>query len=184
MVKIYPGGEGAGIKFDFIISGGQFLIHKGGDEAAPEIVDGIQTLDSLGVDVMIVGRGGGSLEDLWPFNEESVGRAVFAAKTPVISAVGHEIDVALTDFVADVRAPTPSAAAELVVQEQEALADKLRALRNRLGTAQQRHIERARHRLEVARQSYIFQRPEELIRQRRQQADELRMRLDAVLAER
>ena len=155
-----------------------------GDEAAPEIVEGIRALDRWGVDVMIIGRGGGSLEDLWPFNEEAVVRAVFEAETPIISAVGHEIDFALTDFAADLRAPTPSAAAELVVQEREALINKVHLLGRRLARSLEQGLERARHRLEVARGSFVFRRPDELVRQRRQESDELRMRLEAALAER
>lgn len=149
-----------------------------GEESAPEIVAGIKALDEYGVDVMIVGRGGGSLEDLWPFNEEIVVRAIFAAKTPVISAVGHEVDFTLADFVADLRAPTPSAAAELVVQEQEALAEKVRLLGTRMGKSLARQLEQAKSRLAIATSSYVFRRPEELVRQRRQQVDELRMRIE------
>lgn len=152
-----------------------------GPEAAPEIVAGIRALDAWGVDVMIVGRGGGSLEDLWPFNEEIVVRAVYAARTPIISAVGHEIDVALTDFAADLRAPTPSAAAELVVKEQAALGDQVLRLKKRLGQGLERQLADARHRLALARNSYALQRPDEIIRQRRQETDELRMRLDEAL---
>ena len=88
-----------------------------GASAAPDIVNGIRCLDNMGMDVIIVGRGGGSIEDLWAFNEEPVIEAVFNSNTPVISAVGHETDFTITDFVADLRAPTPSAAAELAVSD-------------------------------------------------------------------
>lgn len=154
-----------------------------GEEAAAEIVAGIRALDKWGVDVMIVGRGGGSLEDLWPFNEEKVVRAIFDAKTPVISAVGHEIDFTLSDFAADMRAPTPSAAAELVIQERTALLERIALIRKRMGGAVLHRVQEARHRLNVARSCYVFRRPEELVRQRRQQHDELRMRLDSVMLE-
>ena len=104
-----------------------------GDGAAEEIAQGIRDLDALGgVDVIIVGRGGGSLEDLWAFNEEPVARAIAASKVPVVSAVGHEVDFTIADFVADLRAPTPSAAAELVVREKQAVVDSLVQLRARL----------------------------------------------------
>lgn len=149
-----------------------------GEEAAAEIVEGIKTLDGMGVDVMIVGRGGGSLEDLWPFNEEIVVRAIYDARTPVISAVGHEIDFTLADFAADLRAPTPSAAAELVVREQEALAEKVRLLGLRATQSFTRRIDLARSRLALVASSYVFRRPEELVRQRRQRVDELRMRIE------
>jgi len=104
-----------------------------GEGAAEEIAQGLRDLNALGgVDVIIVGRGGGSLEDLWAFNEEIVARAIAGSKVPVVSAVGHEVDFTIADFVADLRAPTPSAAAELVVREKHAVVDSLAQLRARL----------------------------------------------------
>lgn len=133
---------------------------------------------------MIVGRGGGSLEDLWPFNEESVVRAIYDAATPVISAVGHEIDYTLSDFAADVRAPTPSAAAELVVREREVLVNKIAELRRALAKAAGSLVERARHRVRLVQVSRVFRRPEELALQLRQQTDELRQRLEGAMRDR
>ncbi len=103
-----------------------------GEGAAESIVNGIHALDMLGVDVMIVGRGGGSIEDLWAFNEEIVARAIFECETPVISAVGHETDTTIADYVADLRAPTPSAAAELAVYDVVRLLQDIAAYENRL----------------------------------------------------
>ena len=104
-----------------------------GDGAAEEIAQAIRDLNALGdVDVIIVGRGGGSIEDLWAFNQEAVARAIAGSKVPVVSAVGHEVDFTIADFVADLRAPTPSAAAELVVREKQAVVDTLAQLRARL----------------------------------------------------
>lgn len=101
-----------------------------GDQAPPTIVRGIESLNSLGdIDVIIVGRGGGSIEDLWCFNDESVARAIFASRAPVISAVGHETDFTICDFVADRRAATPSAAAEMVVPNMMEIMDRLYAMR-------------------------------------------------------
>lgn len=104
-----------------------------GKGAAEEIVEGIQTLNSFpDIDVIIVGRGGGSIEDLWCFNEEIVARAIYASRVPIISAVGHEIDFTIADFVADIRASTPSAAAEMVIEKEEALFDRVENLLKRL----------------------------------------------------
>ena len=116
-----------------------------GEYAPASIIKGIETLDRMGLDVLIVGRGGGSLEDLWAFNEEAMARAIIDADTPVISAVGHETDVTIADYVADLRAPTPSAAAELAVFDVRAYADAVRQKRQRLASAvnarfEQKHL--------------------------------------------
>jgi exodeoxyribonuclease VII large subunit len=117
-------------------AGVDVLIHPvtvQGDQAAPEIVDAIRELNRRGgLDVLIVARGGGSIEDLWAFNEEVVARAIAGSKIPVISAVGHEVDYTIADFVADLRAPTPSAAAELVVSKKDELAQRLDDLQARM----------------------------------------------------
>lgn len=152
-----------------------------GAEAAPEIAAGIRALDRFGVDVMIAGRGGGSLEDLWPFNEEMVVRAIHAARTPIISAVGHEVDFTLSDFAADVRAATPSAAAELVVRERRQVQESLARQGLRLSNALSQVLERLGHRLRIAGNAHALRRPEELLREPRQRTDELRMRLENAL---
>ncbi|MCR4807626.1 MAG: exodeoxyribonuclease VII large subunit [Lachnospiraceae bacterium] len=106
-----------------------------GEGAAASVSEGIRALEAAGVDVMIVGRGGGSIEDLWAFNEEETARAIFDCSVPIISAVGHETDTTIADFVADLRAPTPSAAAELAVYEYEAVTDRIEVLREDLARA-------------------------------------------------
>ena len=115
-----------------------------GDEAPASIVKGIKTLEAYGVDVMIVGRGGGSIEDLWGFNDEKVAQAIFDCSVPVISAVGHETDFTIADFVSDLRAPTPSAAAELAVSDVSALIKSVRDENLRLGRAMRQKISDAR----------------------------------------
>lgn len=120
-----------------------------GEGAADEIVEGIRYLDGR-VDVMIVGRGGGSMEDLWAFNEEKVARAIFEAETPIISAVGHETDFSISDMVADVRAATPSEAAELVVPDREKLIDLLDNLSLRSSISMRTRVEEAAQRLDSA----------------------------------
>ena len=118
-----------------------------GEAAVPSIVNGIRALESLHVDVMIVGRGGGSIEDLWAFNERAVAEAVFNCSVPVISAVGHETDTTIIDFVADLRAPTPSAAAELAVTDIEDILEEISRYEQGLKRLMRRRLEDARMRL-------------------------------------
>lgn len=118
-----------------------------GDGAAASIVNGICALEKLNVDVIIVGRGGGSIEDLWAFNEELVARAIFECKIPIISAVGHETDWTIADFVADLRAPTPSAAAELAVYDKAVVMEQLHAYKERMNRIMTGQLEFAKQRL-------------------------------------
>ncbi len=149
-----------------------------GDGASEEIAQAIEDLDRWGkADVLIVGRGGGSLEDLWAFNEERVARAIFRCTTPVISAVGHEIDYTIADFVADVRAATPSAAAELAVPERSEIMQSLANLRYTLVQNCENTIDDYRERLRHYEDRYAFRRPENIIEQFRQQTDEIERRL-------
>ena len=119
-----------------------------GEAAVPSIISGIRALERIGVDVMIVGRGGGSIEDLWAFNERAVAEAVFQCAVPVISAVGHETDTTIIDFVADLRAPTPSAAAELAVTDIKEILGELASYREGLNRAMERQIQAQRSRAE------------------------------------
>ena len=145
-----------------------------GEGAAEEIAQGIRNLHTLGgVDVMIVGRGGGSLEDLWAFNEEVVARAIAESTIPVISAVGHEVDFTIADFVADLRAATPSAAAELVVGQKEAFEEALAAYADRLTRSLHATTLQLRNRLTAASKSYVFREPANMIRQYAQRIDGL-----------
>lgn len=120
-----------------------------GEGAASTIQAGIETLDAMGMDVIIIGRGGGSIEDLWAFNEERVARAIFNCSTPVISAVGHETDVTISDYAADMRAPTPSAAAELAVFDYRIFQERMSGARVQLNRACGRRVLDSRNRLEV-----------------------------------
>jgi exodeoxyribonuclease VII large subunit len=160
-----------------------------GPEASGEIAAAIRRLNAHnavlgGIDVMIVGRGGGSLEDLWAFNEEVVARAIFASRIPVISAVGHEVDVTIADLVADVRAATPTAAAELAVPvRSEVLAD-LNAQAARLGRSVGSRVELLTARLGSVRQRSAFCRPFDPVHRREQSVDEFEGRLHRTLNER
>ena len=146
-----------------------------GEGAAQEIAAAIDLLNARGgVDVLIVSRGGGSLEDLWCFNEEVVARAIARSRIPVISAVGHEIDFTISDFVADLRAPTPSAAAELLVGSKETFEQQVRQGGARLARALQTQTLVLRNRLIAAAGSYVFREPQNLVRRLRDRLDTLR----------
>lgn len=140
-----------------------------GEGAAPQLVRALRQMNRYGgVEIIIIGRGGGSLEDLWAFNEESVARAVADSRVPVISAVGHETDYTICDFVADVRAPTPSAAAELAVPEQTEILFTLRYQRRRMAQNLRAMLESQRQRLDYLLLSSPLQRPELLTAEKKE----------------
>lgn len=156
-----------------------------GEGAAEEIAEAIEEFNAYGrVDVLIVGRGGGSLEDLWAFNEEGVARAIFRSKIPIISAVGHEIDFSISDFVADVRAPTPSAAAELVVRDREELLQTLLRWEGRIFRALEGRISRYRERIDGLERSYGFRWSVDRVREYQLRLDEVFRNLEAVFSRR
>ncbi len=158
-----------------------------GEGAAQEIAAMIRLLNRLGrdgllaVDVMIVGRGGGSAEDLWAFNEEIVADAIFASAIPVVSAVGHEIDVSIADHVADVHALTPTDAANKVVPDRGEMIQTLRVLRNRMEDALQHRLTVFRHKLDGLASRTALRRPLERVREREARLDELASRLHRVM---
>src|SRR3954451_8881572 len=155
-----------------------------GDAAAAEVSAGIKFFNrsrgkEIAVDVIIVARGGGSLEDLAAFNDEGLARVIAASEIPVISAVGHETDFTIVDFVADLRAPTPSAAAELVIESKHSLDEQIAALRQRLGRAARYRILVAQKTLSEIAQHQVFARMSDAIARRQQRADDLTHRLAA-----
>lgn len=155
-----------------------------GQGAKESIVKGIAMLDALGVDVIIVGRGGGSIEDLWAFNEEEVARAIFHCKTPVISAVGHETDTTIADFVADLRAPTPSAAAELAVEDYKKMMETFFEYHRRICRAINNRVEIERQRLNHYRTKLTYLSPENQVREKRQQLIELEEKVQDAMQQR
>ncbi len=154
-----------------------------GDQAKESIVKGIETLTEMGIDVIIVGRGGGSIEDLWAFNEEMVAEAIFNCPIPVISAVGHETDWTIADFVSDLRAPTPSAAAELAVYEYELLSHDIDAYRDILFRRMNDRIGRLRDRAENDKRFLEHLSPEARIRDQRMRAAQMEEKLSRIITD-
>lgn len=158
-----------------------------GEGAAESIARGIEVLDRMGLDVIIAGRGGGSIEDLWAFNEEIVARAIFRCSTPVISAVGHETDVTIADCVADLRAPTPSAAAELAVFDFGQFEAQLRGAKELLARGLKRKIDGVRYQTEQYRLKLRLHDPQRQINEKRQRLvsaeDELKRLMERRLSD-
>lgn len=142
-----------------------------GENAKDDIAFNIKLADSYNLDTIIVGRGGGSIEDLWAFNEEIVAEAIFNAKTPIISAVGHEIDFTISDFVSDLRAPTPTAAAELAVPNKDDIKKLIEQLKSRLVKSTINNLKYNKKRLEVLLNSYVLKTPETIYEVKMQKVD-------------
>jgi exodeoxyribonuclease VII large subunit len=148
-----------------------------GQEAAKAIVNALKMADTMNFDVIICGRGGGSIEDLWPFNEEIVARQIYETKTPIVSAVGHETDYTIADFVADVRAPTPTAAAELVTPNRIEVMASVKSYLTLINTRFINNLSFNRNRLETISKKTIFTKPEMLYVNKRLQLDNLHTKL-------
>lgn len=149
-----------------------------GDRAAAELTEAVNTFDRSGnVDVIIIGRGGGSMEDLWAFNDEQLARAVYACRIPIISAVGHETDFTICDFVADVRASTPSAGAELAAPEMSGMIEQLSLLQDRLIETMNDRLQQEKARWQRLRESRVLRSPQELIHYQRMRLDMLSRRM-------
>ncbi|MBO6149602.1 MAG: exodeoxyribonuclease VII large subunit [Clostridium sp.] len=155
-----------------------------GEGAAESIARAVERLDALGTDVMIVGRGGGSIEDLWAFNEEVVARAIFACRTPVISAVGHETDFTIADYVADLRAPTPSAAAELAVFDYSLFLERLEEYRRKITRGAEMKTGRMRDALSRYRLGLLAHSPERELNSRRQALSDMTEKMEQLLKNR
>ncbi len=156
-----------------------------GEGAARDIADAIRDMNEYGdLDVLIVGRGGGSLEDLWAFNEQVVARAIFGSEIPVISAVGHEVDYTIADFVADSRAPTPSAAAEMAVPDKQQLCETVRFLLVSCYSGMTSILNSCRENLRSVTAGYGFRRPADQIAQLRQQVDDIVLFVERTTAHR
>ncbi|MCR8964978.1 exodeoxyribonuclease VII large subunit [Brevibacillus halotolerans] len=152
-----------------------------GVEAPASIIRAIRHINQYQVDVMIVGRGGGSIEELWAFNDEAVARAIVASQIPIISAVGHETDYTIADFVADIRAATPTAAAELAVPHYLEWLERIKQLDHRLARALQTQLQEKRTHLQRLQQSYGLINPLRRVEERRQRIDEVTLRLSAMV---
>ena len=149
-----------------------------GEGAKESIVNGIHALDAMHLDIIIVGRGGGSIEDLWAFNEEIVARAIFECETPVISAVGHEVDYTIADYVADLRAPTPSAAAELAVYDRNQMLQRIQTDRVHLMRSMKSKIAVIQGRMETLKARLMQQSPVYRLNSQKQYLGELQLRLE------
>ncbi len=144
-----------------------------GNDAPAQIIKALTDLDTMGMDVIILARGGGSMEDLWAFNDENLAHAIYDAKTPVVSAIGHEIDFTIADFVSDMRAPTPSAAAELIVPDREDIMETLLSQEATLKSAISHMVEMYQERLDRLAKSYAFKMPFQMYTDYVQRVDEL-----------
>ena len=153
-----------------------------GEQAAPQIVRGIEYLNQRAdIDLIIISRGGGTIEDLWPFNEETVARSIFCSKKPIISGIGHESDYTIADFVADLRAPTPSAAAELAISSRLELEKNLAGIYNRLVNVIQFQLANSRGKLSALASKRVFSNPQELLAAQLQTLDDLSRRLELTM---